>query len=224
MTSVSVVIPTFKKWTLAHQLLFDIYQKFPQDVEVIVVDDCSGDQETLDGLTWWKTLYQGRLHIFINQVNAGFLKTANFGVSKATSDIVILINTDVRIHSKEAYEQTMAMFSLVTDKPILVGGKKYSESTGWNDFDGRIFPYIEGWYLAFRKDDWDKFGGFDLRFVPNDMEDVDLSTTYLANGGVIVAITEGLLTHIGAQSMGYTMSRQKITQANKIKFGEKWLK
>jgi glycosyltransferase involved in cell wall biosynthesis len=62
----SIVIPSYNHWDLTHSLLFDIYNNFPQDVEILVVDDCSPDAEVLKGLAWWMNgMLKGRLHVII---------------------------------------------------------------------------------------------------------------------------------------------------------------
>ena len=218
----SVVIPTYGHWELTHNLLFDIYNFFPRDVEVIVMDDCSHDLNTYNGLIWWKARMIETLRVYTNSENLGFLKNANLGISKAGGDFVILISNDVSIKSRGLFQQVVDLLEVVP--PTLVGIKKYEDSTGWNEFDVQtIFPYLDGCFLAFHKETWDNFGGFDERYAPYDFEDVDISTTYLHNGGKLVAVYEGLATHLGAQTNIYSPEREAHTKRNKVLFGEKWL-
>lgn len=215
----SIVIPTYKHWELCHSLLYDIYNKFPNSTEVIVVDDYSQDAETSGGLSWWKeNALKDRLQVFTNTTNLGFLKSSNLGVSKASGDVVILISTDVTIIDYKVIEK---VYARLEDTPTLVGVRLLDYDTGWNKIGDKIYPYLEGWFLAFRKKDWDKFGGFDETFAPNDFEDVDLATTYLANGGKL-AIIDTHITHLGGQSIGFTDARMMLTETNKLKFKNKW--
>jgi GT2 family glycosyltransferase len=219
----SIVIPSYNHWDLTHSLLFDIYNNFPQDVEILVVDDCSPDAEVLKGLAWWMNgMLKGRLHVIINKENLGFLRTANLGVSKATGEMVMLVSNDVRIPDKSVVSKLKDVFG-VYENPLLVGVRMLDYDTGWNTFDGKVYPYLEGWFLAFRKSEWEKFGGFDTRYTFADFEDVDISTTYRKGGGTLFALNVEML-HLGAQTYGYTAERESNTRANQIRFVEKWCK
>lgn len=219
--SASVVIPCFNGWSLTHALLMNIYRYFPPDAEVIVVDDCSTDKEVSTGLSWWKeSLLKGRLTVYVNEANCGFLRTSNFGVSKATNDIVFLISNDVQISSKNVHDKICK--ELETTEGILVGARLLDMDTGWNRFGDRIFPYLEGWLLAFHKSDWLSLGGFDERYRPYDFEDVDISTTFLAKGGKLVGVDVDAV-HLGAQTYKYSPEREAQTKRNQKKFEEKWV-
>ena len=216
----SFVIPTYNHYGLLHQLLWDIYKVCSPVHEVIVVDDHSTDTTLLDGISWWKE--QGFLpiqHVRLNK-NVMFLRASNEGLKRATGDIVCLISTDVRIHRNIVDEIEM---SLSWQKPTLVGGRYLDWDTGWNTFDGRIFPYLEGWLLATHKDGWEDLGYFDERFVPSDMEDIDLSATAEYRGYRLFSLASDMTTHLGGQSIGFNPEREAITIANKEKFRKKWI-
>jgi GT2 family glycosyltransferase len=190
--------------------------------EIIVIDDCSPDKTALDGLQWWAR----NMNVKIRQTpeNAGFLRASNFGMKMATGDVVCLISTDVRIYKDLALiAKGMAMI----EEKVLMGGKYYGFDTGWNAFDGKIFPYVEGWLLIAKKEHWEELGYFDERFAPNDFEDVDLSTTAISKGFSLAQITPDngmVVEHIGAQSIGYNDARQELTERNREKFRQKWVK
>lgn len=217
----SIVIPCYNGWIFTHQLLLDIYRRFDHHVEVIVVDDCSTDDEVSNGLTWWKTgLMEGRLRVFVNGQNSGFLRTANFGISKASGEIVMLISNDVRIYGRDIEQKISDIFEH-TEVPTLVGNRLLDWNTGWNTFNNKIYPYLEGWFLAFKKDEWTKFGWFDSRYAPFDFEDIDISTTYLANGGKLVNLGADM-EHLGAKTYKYSPEREEQTKRNQEKFRLKW--
>jgi GT2 family glycosyltransferase len=217
----SIVIPSYGHWDLTHSLLFDIYNNFPQDVEILVVDDCSPDAEVLKGLAWWMNgMLKGRLHVIINKENLGFLRTANLGVSKATGDMVMLVSNDVRINDRLAYSRLSGAVNCDIDG-VFAGARLLDYDTGWNTFGGRTYPYLEGWLLVFWKSWWMKLGGFDERYAPYDFEDVDLSTKVLASGGKIVGVDIQAL-HLGAQTYKYSLDREAQTKINQEKFRLKW--
>ena len=221
--SYSIVIPIYNNWSLTHQLLLDIFKMFPQDVEVVVADDCSTQWEVESGLEWWKNhMLHERLNVVRQETNVGFLKNANSGVSNTNGNIVILLNNDIRIH-ENPIPKIEAALEVYADVPVLMGTSLQNRDTGWNRFGDKIFPYLEGWFLVFRKSDWNRFGGFDTRYAPYDFEDVDLSTKYLEVGGNLFELNLNA-EHLSGQSIGYSIERQRQTKINQNKFEEKWIK
>lgn len=222
MKTFSFVIPCYNHYQLLHTLLFDIYQKCNRNAvtEIIVVDDCSTEDTFAEGIEWWKT--NGMLpirHLRMKQ-NSGFLKSSNTGLRKATGEVVCLISNDVRIH-KDIVSQILSYDPI---ELLLIGGRLLDWDTGWNKFGNQIFPYIEGWLLAAHTSAWLTMNYLDERFMPNDYEDVDLSTTAISNGFSLVPLPENYTTHLGGQSLGYNPEREKITLTNREKFKDKWIK
>jgi GT2 family glycosyltransferase len=219
--TISIVIPAFNNWKHTHSLLFDIYNNFPQDTEIIVADDCSTDEEVMTGLNWWQTgLLKDRLRVIRNEKNVGFLRNSNFAVSKATNEIVALISNDVKISDKTIAPKLEEIFKQSTGF-TLVGNRLLDFDTGWNTIGTKVYPYLEGYFLSFKKSEWTTVGGFDERFMPFDFEDVDISTTYVAGGGKLVFLDAEML-HLGAQSYKYSPEREAQTKANQEKFRQKW--
>lgn len=217
----SIVIPVYNNWQLTHSLLFDIYNNFPQDVEIIVMDDCSTDPMVLAGLVWWNDgILKNRLRIIRNEKNVGFLRSSNFGVAKATGDVVMLISNDVKISDKTIVPKLEEIFSKA-EVPTLVGNRLLDYDTGWNTIDLVVHSYLEGWFLCFKKSDWELWQGFDTRYTTCDFEDVDLSTTVLSKGGKLVVLGAEI-THMGAQSYKYSPERETNTKANQERWRNKW--
>lgn len=220
---VSIVIPCFDHFDLTGQILMDIYQNCRTVDEVIVVDDCSKKEETFQGYVFWASQKTLPLRIVRLTENVGFLKASNRGLKEATGDIVALISNDVRIY-KNLPEILKPFFE--KEPKCLLGGKYYTDTTGWNDFGGRIFPYVEGWALMTTKENWEELGYFDEQFAPWDFEDVDLSTTAISKGYALAQFNPWLgtiLEHIGAQSIGYTDERMETTKAHRELFRKKWI-
>ena len=221
----SFVIPAYKNYALLHQLLWDIYKKCSTPYEVIVTED-GFDEDTTKGIREFWTSHLPIKHFA--HAGMGFLKNSNFGLKQATGDIVCLISTDVRIYKDlVALGMSLPEVQKRNEGKILLGGRYFSQSTGWNEFDGRVFPYVEGWLLITTKDNWDELGYFDERYAPNDFEDIDLSTNAVTLGYSLAQITPDagdVVKHIGAQSIPYSPEREAITIKNKEKFRKKWIK
>lgn len=215
MTKVSFVIPMFNKWELTNQLLLDIYSHSHSVDEILILDNGSKDNMVRMGLEYW---LKNSLPIRVIGVeeNIGFIGICNWGVPQAKHENVVLISNDVRIQSDLANEVRQNL----TWNTIL-GGILYRETTGWNEFFGEIYPYLEGWLLAFKKDAWESIGGFDTDFAPYDYEDVDFSTSAVNMGYQLVELT-GVYQHLAAQTIGYNDDRLEITKRNREIFREKW--
>ena len=218
---VSIVIPTYGKYELVHQVLFDIYKKCSSLYEIIVMDDCSPQGDLIhDGITWWVNNGLMNVKYSSTKTNSGFLKNSNSGLRMATGDVVILISNDVRIYSNILN----SICSILSTQPAtLVGGRVLGFDTGWNTFNGKTFPYVEGWLLAATKDGWKELGYFDERYAPYDFEDVDLSTKAISLGYRLHSLAESDTHHIGAQSIKYGPEREAQTIINRKKFEEKWV-
>lgn len=218
MPSVSVVIPEYKHWELVHSLLFDIYQ-FNRDVlEVIVVDDCSMDEDVLNGFKWWANGNMLPVKWIELKENVGFLRASNRGVAEASGDIILLVSTDVSIKRPILDEVRQKLGR----GKVIIGGRLLSNATGWNDFKGKICPYLEGYLLGFTKEAWNEIGGFDERYTHQDFEDVDLSTTAISKGYSLVELENSQIVHLGAATLGYTPEREMNTKENREIFRQKW--
>ena len=219
MNSFSFVILNYDRWDLVHQLLFDIYKNCSVVSEVIVVNNGCTELESFSGLDWWKKSNMLPIKEVSIEENIGFLLGANTGLKKAKGDIICLLSNDIRIKDDIV---TRINLQINTTYNSFVGGRLLDFNTGWNTFGDRMFPYLEGWLLAARKDSWEEFKYFDERYIPHDFEDVDLSTTALNLGYMLVPLPEESTYHAGAQSIGYNAERESLTKRNKEKFRKKW--
>lgn len=217
---VSIVIPTYNHYDLLHQVLFDVYNQCKSVYEVVVMNDASTDKEVYTGIQWWQSTKMLNLRHIENSVNQGFLKSSNYGLRVAWGDVKILLSNDVRLYGDIVQDILLAL----KDEPkSLVGGAVYTDSTGWNKFGKKIFPYAEGWLLGATEEAWEELGYFDEQFVPSDYEDVDLSTKAIQLGYRLVPLKQGLAAHMGGQSIGYTPEREAMTKQHQEVFKNKWI-
>jgi len=226
---VNIVIPCYNNYHLTNKLLYSLYRHEVKNIDhVIVVDDCSDDPEVFSGLNWWKQEKMLPLQVIHKEENSGFLLTANEGMKAVTGskdDVTLLISNDVQIHGKFINQITQAIsLNILDGRKTLVGGILYSQDTGWNTFNGMIFPYLEGWLLATTNEGWKELGYFDEDYCPCDFEDVHLSTAALSKGYELVALNTPSLVHLGAGTLGYNPKREAQTKTNQKKFEEKWVK
>jgi GT2 family glycosyltransferase len=219
----SIVIPCYEHSELTNQILMDIYQNCPTVDEVIIVDDASPSKAVQYGYEFWIGRNVFPLKIIRLPENVGFLKASNTGLRASTGDVIALISSDVRI-KKDLKKITEEI--LLARPNALLGGRILDFDTGWNTFDGKIYPYVEGWALIATKLAWEDFGYFDEQFAPHDFEDVDLSTTAISKGHQLSGFFPWhgeVLEHMVAQTIGYTDERRAITEAHREIFRNKWV-
>jgi GT2 family glycosyltransferase len=222
---VSVIIPFYNKWELTHKVMLDLYTYNREYIhEIVLVDDGSTDDEIVGGIKWWRHTYgMTNDNIKIRHLrtinNGGFLKAANEGMETAVGDIKILLSNDILAPCGFVKD----VVRILEVPKTLVGGRILDYDTGWNKFYDRLYPYLEGWLLACTKDAWEELGGFDIRYMPNDYEDVDLSTAALSKEYSLVPLNNPRIVHLGAQSLGYNPKREAITKINQEKFRQKWV-
>ena len=216
---VSFIIPVYGNWHLTNQILVDIRDHSSSVDEIVIVDDYGLDLETEYGLEWWVKNSGLNIVVVNPPENLGFLKASNLGESVATGDFIVQISSDVRVEDDLA---GLVRKILRDDPKTLIGGIVYEDTTGWNEFDGRVFPYAEGWLMGCTKEAW-RVIGFDERYSPNDFEDVDSSTTALFLGYKLVSLNNPKIRHLGAKTIGYTDARRELTERNREKFRQKWL-
>lgn len=216
---VSVVIPYFNGWSMTHSLLFDLFNFCKGIDEVLLIDNGSTEK---DGRDWW--IDNGMLPLRVLRIpeNIGFLKAANYGMAEAAGDVLVLISNDVQIKT-DVIGQIRNLLS--NDNYLqIIGGRCLDFDTGWNNFDGKIFPYLEGWLLACYKEDWNRLGGFDEFFAPHDYEDIDFSTKAISKGYTLVGLESPKISHASGATLKYSPERLAITERNQYKFRVKWVK
>lgn len=191
---ISVIIPVYKqKEVFLANLATNL--RFLIDQEIIIVND---DPQTLIRSevielfikhSWPSSKYQ----LVEHTENQGFSRSVNDGVSAATSDYVLLLNTDVTLYDQkweksvqylETHPQTFAVgFAQRERNGALVGrnaiyfksGLFHHKALSFEE-GGNIMPtaWAEGGSSIFRKSMWRQLHGFDPAYSPFYWEDVDL--------------------------------------------------
>lgn len=224
--TVSVVIPVYKNWHLCQSLLKSLHQHEKDNIdEVIIVDDSVGDAEVEGGLDFWIDSRLLPVTVIRNEMNSGFTITSNNGLRYAdkplaTKHVTFLISTDVLVNGKFVEQGADVLLGA---RKTLIGNRLLFGDAGWNSFGGRVFDYLEGWFLAATSDGWRDLGYFDENYAPFDYEDIDLSTTAKSKGYRLAPLNNPNLKHLGGQSIGYNPARETITKRNREYFRRKWL-
>jgi glycosyltransferase involved in cell wall biosynthesis len=93
---VSVLIPAYNHERYVVQCLESIYNSDYQNIELIVIDDCSSDNTYTNALNWLKdnTKRFNKYHIHKHNDNIGVVKTLNELVGMSSGAYVVLIASD----------------------------------------------------------------------------------------------------------------------------------
>lgn len=193
--SFSVVIPTFNGRHLLEKNLPPLLaaiKSSSEPVEVIVVDDASGDgtSEMLKRDFQWVVLIE-------NRVNSGFAETMNRGIAAAGNDILLALNNDILVEDDlfagvcEKFNDAQ-LFSVTPDmidprrrqsqaiprvEPgICWFGTRYLQKSELSSLEGEIpVFYGSGGASFYDREKLVFLKGFDTIYQPFYIEDIDLS-------------------------------------------------
>ncbi|MCX2433133.1 glycosyltransferase family 2 protein [Pedobacter sp. GR22-10] len=93
--SVSIVIPNYNGKHLLEQYLPSVFiaaENAQTDFEVIVIDDGSKD----DSISFIKQHYEN-IKLLVNDQNRGFSYTCNHGIKASKHELILLLNSDVKL-------------------------------------------------------------------------------------------------------------------------------
>lgn len=92
MQKVSIVIPVYNQLKVTMDCLGDLIGTHEIDMEIILVDD--GSTEPIS-----RIIPKVFPQVNVNTIskNQGFAKTVNFGIKKASNNLILLLNNDVRL-------------------------------------------------------------------------------------------------------------------------------
>lgn len=221
----SVIIPYFNRWDLTHARMAELYKFLPDNCEIILVDDCSTEDEAAKGVAWWqKNPQRHHVRYYRNKENIGFGGSCNNGARLANGRVLIFLSNDVVVY-ENVFSDIITMIGF--DDTMLLAGRVVDFPGGWNEFDvaGKhiVIPYAEGWLIGCTKKAWKTLGGFDLRYGKYDYEDVDLSTTAIEKKFSIVGLNSNKVHHlVGRTIASLGVDRMAVTVNNREVYLQKW--
>ena len=239
---VSVIVPCFGKFDYTHRCLASIAAHPPTvPIEVIVVDDASGDPAIAD-LRAVKNL---RLEVWPE--NLGFLRSCNAAAALARGTFLMLLNNDTEV-TPGAIDHLHQLLAARADAGMAgarllfpdgtqqeAGGIIWRDGSGWNygrDDDPRKpeynyvreVDYVSGAAIMLPRAVWDRMGGFDEAFAPAYYEDADLAFRLRAAGLKVLYQPAATVVHHEGASHGRDLaSGVKAYQVtNAARFARRW--
>jgi len=227
--SISIVLPAFNGKALLERYLPSVLEACQSytsgNVEIIIVDDASSDETSAyleSNFPFIKLIKQ--------RVNKGFSVCANLGVFSASSNIVVLLNTDIEIAKDfllflPEYFQDETVFAVrpglydnLEDKTSGLKNPRVGGAFRFGLFDvpraisgePKLCFFAGGGAAAFDRAKFMQLGGFDTLFSPFYYEDVDLSYRALKRGWKIAYEPRSLAYHQGGGTINQFYARWRI--------------
>lgn len=235
MTAISIVVPVHGKAHLTERCLDLVLADLPEDCEVVVVDDASGD-----GTAELLGRYGDRIRSIRLADNVGFAGACNRGAAVATGRQLVFLNNDTE--PLPGWLEVLRRYA--SDHPdATVVGAKLLYPNGMVQHAGVVFGqdgYPHHLYAGFPADhpavthprrlqavtaacmlvDRDAFElaqGFDTGFQ-NSLEDVDLCLRIGRAGGGVHYCPEAVVVHLESASRG----REDRFERSLALYRERW--
>jgi len=218
--NLSIIIPNYNGEDLLKKNLPVVLKSVKNykdgKIEIIIPDDPSTDnskeviKDFIGNIT--QANVTGKTVSNTDKKEAGFSKNVNRGVSIATGDILLLLNSDVAPH-EDFLDALLPHFSdpdvfavgcmdeSIEDGQKILRGRGIGKWERGCLFHARGNPdkdntlWAGGGSSAFRKKIWDKIGGLDEIYNPFYWEDNDLSYRALKTGYKIIFEKKSLVIH-----------------------------
>jgi GT2 family glycosyltransferase len=167
----------------------------PPPDELIIVDN--GSDQPLEFAAIW------------NDENQGFCKACNQGLHAAASDVIVFLNNDIVATEAGWLDELVD----AVEPSVLAGARIRTDQH--TVVDGVVYPYIDGWCLAGRRDDLLYLGGFDTSLEePAYYSDNLLCLEARARGFNLRQADTGLLHLVGGSGPTDTSNQTAATRAN----------
>jgi glycosyltransferase involved in cell wall biosynthesis len=180
---VTIIVPTYNPCEYLDKTLSSIYAQDYENLEVLVVDDCS-DDVALQYIKQLKEVYKFKLHL-LSENSGGCAKPLNEGIKIARGKYIgICAQDDFHLIDKTS-RQVMYMeanpnfFMSFTDSFLVIGGNdsQYNKQKTPMRKSGRIFEdillqrfYIPALSVLIRREVFDLVGGFDENLLIEDWD------------------------------------------------------
>jgi len=181
---ISVIVTNFNGLKLLKKNLIVVLKNSPEASEIVVADDASTD-DSLKFLNSISKKYP-RLKIISHKTNIGFAANSNSAVKTTHSDLVVLLNNDIKptksyISNSLKHFKDMKVFGVGFAEvghenwaKIYWSGGYIQHQPGLDIKTSHISGWLSGGSSIVRKSLFTKLGGFDLVYQPFYSEDLDL--------------------------------------------------
>jgi glycosyltransferase involved in cell wall biosynthesis len=195
-TSVSIVIPCYNHGQYIQEALDSIdVEKINCDIEIIIVDDGSSDTITLEKLENLKKLN----YTVIHQTNGGPGKARNTGIKVAVGKYILPLDADNKI-SPDYINKALPVLEK-NEADIVYAAPQFFGDTKIKNRQFKVRPFDDLGLVTgncadacavFKKEVWEKNGGYDEAMPSYGFEDWDFWISASKNNFVFHFINEKL--------------------------------
>ena len=206
---VTVVIPHYRDGERLSKLLPGIASQTFKDYEVVIIDDCSQDDDVMDHIRAFIKDYDN-ISLLQNNENMLFVKTCNRGIKVARGEYICLLNSDTEVAGDFLARNVEVMDcdpSIGVLSCIIVdqhgnnwfSGGRFQRGDPVNlkdDFEGiRCVDFVAGTAIFYRRELFDKVGLLDEKYIMYH-EDVEFGLRVKAKTDYeLKVLSDKLVTH-----------------------------
>jgi len=206
MEKVSVIMPCYNDGKYIEEAVESVFAQTYKNIELIVIDDGSDEQETIDILN--------RLGDRIVLLKTNHLRPAgarNYGITRATGKYILPVDSDDKIDSTYVAKAVEILEKNQNIGVVYCEADLFGEKSGkWDlpsySFDKMLLDNVVFVTALFYREGWEKVGGFNAHMLAG-MEDYDFWLAILALGKEIYQIPE-ILFHYRIKPVSRTTGFQ----------------
>jgi O-antigen biosynthesis protein len=217
-----IVIPVFNGYEFVKPCIESVLRNSPEDCTIVVVDDASTDQQTIDYLD---NLGE-RVCLAVNRPNKGFVRTVNEAMATYPDLDVLLLNSDTLVPPGWVYRMQRALYCrglkvagvcALSNNATLVsvpnaGANNLPEWLSVDDMDRVVnetsdhaypeLPVLHGFCMLLSREALNALGLFDRSFGRGYGEETDWSLRARSMGWKILAVDDLYVWHQEHGSFG----------------------
>ena len=203
---VSIVVVSHNEGENLPLTVSGIRATVPDDVEIVVVDDWSTDRSS-------RSLDPDAARVVSPPSRSGVAGARNWGASQARGDLLVFADAHVDPSAGwlEALRAAFADPSVACAAPAITAiGRRGTRGHGFTWAEPRLVmrwlrtettrvhkvPFICGCLMAFRRDDFEAVGGFDVGMVRWGSEDAEICLNLWRRGRSIVIVPQAQVAHL----------------------------
>ncbi len=212
MPTVSVIIPCYKQGEYLEEAVQSVLGQTYQDFEIVVVDDGSTDEETIQILE----KYNQPKTTLIRTSNQGLANARNNGIEACTGKYILPLDADDKIGSTYLEKAIHVLEANESIGIVYCKAEFFGEATGAWELPAYRFPDIllDNMIFCtamFRRSDWAKVNGYNPNMIYG-WEDYDFWLSLIELGREVFCIPETLFfCRKRSSSMTTIMRREHYT-------------
>ncbi|TCL59365.1 glycosyl transferase family 2 [Kineothrix alysoides] len=203
MPKVSIIMPCYNDGLYIHEAIESVLQQTYKNIELIIIDDGSDEEDTINILN---DLSDERMKV-LHTENLKPAGARNYGINIASGEYILPVDSDDKIDATYVEKAVKVLQNNPNIGVVYCEADLFGEQNGkWDlpsySFETMLLDNIVFVTAIFYKSDWEKVGGFNT-YMDSGMEDYDFWLSILAVGKEIYQIPE-ILFHYRIKKVSRT--------------------